>query len=99
VLGAAYLLWLYQRTMFGQVTNPANANLPDLNLREYVTLVPLVIWAFWIGLYPKPYFTILEQPVKQVVEQVSPNYYKPAAPVAQLPAGAPAQSAVPATGR
>jgi len=98
VLGAAYLLWLYQRVMFGQVTNPANANLPDLNLREYVTLVPLVIWAFWIGIYPKPYFTILEQPVKQVVEQVSPDYYKPAAPVAQLPTGTPAQAAVPAMG-
>ncbi len=88
VLGAAYLLWLYQRVMFGQVTNPANANLPDLNLREYVTLVPLVLWAFWIGLYPKPYFTILDQPVKQIVQQVNPDYYKPpATPVAKLPAG------------
>src|SRR5882724_6973275 len=47
VLGAAYLLWLYQRVMFGPVTNPANTNLPDLNLREYATLVPLILWAFW----------------------------------------------------
>jgi NADH-quinone oxidoreductase subunit M len=97
VLGAAYLLWLYQRVMFGQVTNPANTNLSDLNLREYVTLIPLVLWAFWIGLYPKPYFTILEQPVKQIVEQVNPDYYKkPVAPVgAQLPSGtqAPASAA------
>ena len=43
VLGAAYLLWLYQRVMFGPVTNPANEHLPDLNVREYATLIPLVI--------------------------------------------------------
>ena len=53
VLGAAYLLWLYQRVMFGSVTNPANEHLPDLNLREYATLVPLILLAFWIGIYPK----------------------------------------------
>ena len=45
VLGAAYLLWLYQRVMFGPVTNPANEHLPDLNVREYATLIPLVILA------------------------------------------------------
>ena len=38
ILGAAYLLWLYQRTMLGQVTNPKNLHLPDLNLRELATL-------------------------------------------------------------
>ena len=41
ILGAAYLLWLYQRVMFGPVTNPANEHLPDLNAREYATLIPL----------------------------------------------------------
>jgi len=57
VLGAAYLLWLYQRVMFGPVTQFANEELPDLNLREYATLVPLVILAFWIGIYPGSAFT------------------------------------------
>jgi NADH-quinone oxidoreductase subunit M len=78
VLGAAYLLWLYQRVMFGPVTNPANEHLPDLNMREYATLVPLVILAFWIGIYPKPLFTVLEQPVHQIMTQVNPDYYKTA---------------------
>src|SRR5205807_2878844 len=53
ILGAAYLLWLYQRVMFGTVTQPANEHLPDLNLREMATLLPLVFMAFWIGIYPK----------------------------------------------
>jgi len=75
VLGAAYLLWLYQRVMFGPVTNPANEHLADLNFREYATLIPLVLLAFWIGIYPKPLFRVLETPVRQIVEQVNPGYY------------------------
>jgi len=76
VLGAAYLLWLYQRVMFGSVTQFANEDLPDLNLREYATLVPLVLLAFWIGIYPKPFFALIEKPVQKIVEQVNPNFYQ-----------------------
>jgi len=76
VLGAAYLLWLYQRVMFGSVTNPANAALPDLNAREWATLLPLVVLCFWIGIYPKPFFRYLDVPVKQIVERVNKDYYK-----------------------
>jgi len=76
ILGAAYLLWLYQRVMFGSVTNPANERLPDLNAREYATLLPLVALAFWIGIYPKPLFAYLDQPVHEIVERVNPGYYK-----------------------
>ena len=63
VLGAAYMLWLYQRTMFGACENPKNQVLKDLNFREIMTLVPLIIWAFWIGVYPKPFFNVLDKPV------------------------------------
>jgi NADH-quinone oxidoreductase subunit M len=62
--------------MFGPVTQPANEQLPDLNLREYATLVPLVILAFWIGIYPKPFFAVIEKPVQRIVEQVNPNFYQ-----------------------
>src|ERR1700680_4507145 len=75
ILGAAYLLWLYQRVMFGNVTNPANEHLPDMNLREYATLLPLVALAFWIGIYPKPLFQVLDKPVAQLIERYSPGYY------------------------
>jgi NADH-quinone oxidoreductase subunit M len=75
VLGAAYLLWLYQRVMFGNVTNPANEHLPDLNWREYATLVPLIFFAFWIGIYPKPFFDVVKAPVDQIVQRVNPGYY------------------------
>ena len=68
------MLWLYQRTMFGKLDNPANAKLPDLNLREWATLVPLIIMAFWIGLYPAPFFRALDKPVTKLVLKVHPDY-------------------------
>ena len=48
VLGAAYMLWLYQRTMFGKVENPKNEKLADLDLREFATYAPLLVLAVWI---------------------------------------------------
>jgi NADH-quinone oxidoreductase subunit M len=75
VFGAAYLLWLYQRTMLGEVTNPKNLGLPDLSLRELAVFVPLIAWALWIGIYPQPYFQVLEKPVAQIVERVRPGYF------------------------
>jgi NADH-quinone oxidoreductase subunit M len=73
-LGAAYLLWLFQRTMLGDVSEK-NRLLPDLSVREIVVFAPLVIWAFWIGLNPQPYFHVLERPVANIVERVDPGYY------------------------
>ena len=78
VLAAAYLLWLYQRVFFGKVTNPKNEKLADLTPRELLTFTPLIILALWIGLYPKPFFEILEPPVHQLVEDVrGKDYFNP----------------------
>jgi len=49
--------------------------LHDLTPRELLTFAPLVIIAFWIGLYPKPFFQILEQPVNQIVYTVRGKDY------------------------
>src|ERR1041384_6280496 len=75
ILGAAYLLWLYQRTMLGQITNGKNLTIPDMNAREIAMFLPLIAWAIWIGVYPKPYFEILQKPVAEIVERVRPGYY------------------------
>jgi NADH:ubiquinone oxidoreductase subunit 4 (chain M) len=76
ILGAAYLLWLYQRTMLGQVTNAKNLGLPDLSVREWAVFLPLIAWALWIGVYPKPYFDVLDKPVTRIVERVRPGYFE-----------------------
>jgi NADH-quinone oxidoreductase subunit M len=95
ILAAAYLLWLYQRVFFGTVTNPKNEKLHDLTPRELLTFAPLVIIAFWIGLYPKPFFQILEQPVNQLVYTVRGKDYPGAQNVnaAIRPAGGAADAA------
>ena len=107
VLGAAYMLWLYQRTMFGACDKPENQALKDLNFREIATLVPLVIWAFWIGLYPKPYFKVLEPAITKIVERVNPDLLKaeqvlrstpqPSKSLPKVPDAANQEWAVPAT--
>jgi NADH-quinone oxidoreductase subunit M len=74
-LGAAYLLWLFQRTMLGENKNEKNHSLKDLNWREMLYFSPLLILAFWIGLAPKPFFTMLDRSVANVVERVQPGYY------------------------
>ncbi|BCW92754.1 MAG: NADH:ubiquinone oxidoreductase subunit M [Thermoanaerobaculum sp.] len=84
VLGAAYMLWMYQRVFFGEVVHEENKNLPDANLREQWTLIPLVVLCFWIGLYPKPFFKIMEPSIRRVVQVVEPQYLQ--APAASLPA-------------
>src|SRR5579884_1778596 len=97
ILGAAYLLWLYQRTMLGQITNGKNLSIPDMNLREIAVFAPLIVCAIWIGVYPKPYFDVLRQPVQEIVQRVRPDYFAgtpaPLAAAAPLPNPQPQSSA------
>jgi NADH-quinone oxidoreductase subunit M len=90
VLGAAYMLWMYQRVFFGEITVEENKHLKDANLREQWTLIPLIVLCFWIGLYPKPFFRIIEPAVTRIVQTVDASYLQ--APPAPAPAAAPAHA-------
>jgi len=74
VLGAAYMLWLYQRMMFNKLDNPANEKLMDLTRREIAIFVPIVLLCFWIGLYPKPFIEPMRPSIDKIVERVSPEH-------------------------
>ena len=72
----------YRLGMFGRPENPANKALPDLNLREFATFAPLIVLAFWIGIYPSFFTRYLDQPVNAIVEKVRTGYFE----AARLPA-------------
>ncbi|HEX16144.1 MAG TPA: NADH-quinone oxidoreductase subunit M, partial [Deltaproteobacteria bacterium] len=70
IWGAAYMLWMLQRVMFGPITNPENEKLRDLNLREILTLVPIVIMIFWMGIFPKFFFKKMDVSVAHYLKEV-----------------------------
>ncbi len=70
ILAAVYLLWSYQRVFFGKLENPANASLKDLNVREWVVLVPVVLFIVWIGFYPNTFLSKSEASTKQLIQQI-----------------------------
>jgi NADH-quinone oxidoreductase subunit M len=76
IFAAAYLLWMFQRTMFndrgdGEV-KPAFA-LKDLGAREIVSLVPLVVFVIWMGVYPQTFLEFLHVPVQVILDRVTPS--------------------------
>jgi NADH-quinone oxidoreductase subunit M len=70
ILAAVYLLYMFQKLFLGPVDKEENRVLLDMNLREIVTLVPLLIFIFWIGLYPSPFFNLMEASVAKLVENI-----------------------------
>jgi NADH-quinone oxidoreductase subunit M len=70
ILGAAYMLWMYQRVMFMEL-KPKNEKLIDLSWREAVTLIPLAVFVFWIGIFPNPFLGIMHETVRHLLEQVN----------------------------
>jgi NADH-quinone oxidoreductase subunit M len=70
VFAAVYLLWMWQRVMFGTNDNTANQNLKDISKREWIMLVPIVVFIVWIGVYPKTFTSISENSTKQLIEKI-----------------------------
>jgi NADH-quinone oxidoreductase subunit M len=68
ILGAAYMLWMFQRVMFGKITRPENEKLKDLNAREITILVPMVIVIFLMGIYPKLFFSKMDASVEKFIK-------------------------------
>ena len=70
VIAAAYNLRMLQRIAYGGTRNPDHSKLADLDLREILTLAPLLIFVFWIGLHPQPFTDVLHTSVQRLLEQV-----------------------------
>ncbi|WP_149537362.1 NADH-quinone oxidoreductase subunit M [Siccirubricoccus phaeus] len=69
VLGAAYMLYLYRRVIFGKLTKPDLRALLDLSPREYAVFAPLILLALWMGVYPQPFLDFFEASVAALVQR------------------------------
>jgi NADH-quinone oxidoreductase subunit M len=71
ILAAVYMLFMFQKLFLGPVTHEENKTLKDINWREIATLLPLLVFIFWIGLYPKPFFSLMAPAVEKLVALLS----------------------------
>jgi len=86
ILAAVYMLWMYQRVMFGKITNEENRHMTDLNAREVAYLLPILVMIFWIGVYPQTFLRKMDASVSAVVTQIET---KRQAALSGRPAGEP----------
>jgi NADH-quinone oxidoreductase subunit M len=70
ILGAVYMLWMYQRVFLGKVTDPANASMGDIGTRDRTVLIPIVIMMLWMGVYPAPFLRRMDASLEMVRKRV-----------------------------
>lgn len=71
IFAAVYLLWMYQRVVFGEVKNEKLRSLKDMNGREIFVLVPIFIFIVWIGIYPSTFLNISDKTTANIIKQVN----------------------------
>jgi NADH-quinone oxidoreductase subunit M len=71
VLGAVYLLWMYKRVMYGNITKDENRNLKDMTGREMAYLLPIIVFIVWIGVYPMPFLNKMDASVEHLLQVVN----------------------------
>ena len=69
ILGAAYMLWLYRRVIFGKLTKDDLKSIMDMNRREVAVFTPLLVLTILMGVYPGPFLEIIEVSVANLVDQ------------------------------
>jgi NADH-quinone oxidoreductase subunit M len=70
VLGALYMMWAYERVMWGPITHAVNSTLADLTTREIAVMVPLMLIILFMGLYPRPLLVRIEPSVASLINRV-----------------------------
>jgi len=84
IFAAVYMLWMFQRVMYGKVTHEENLRLSDMNGREIAYMLPILLFIFWIGVYPQPFLRRMDASVHAFVSRVEA---KRQAALAQSPPG------------
>jgi NADH-quinone oxidoreductase subunit M len=68
ILGAAYMLWLYRRVVFGRITREDLRGLLDMSPREHAVFAPLILLTLWMGIYPQSFLSFFEASVAALVQ-------------------------------
>jgi NADH-quinone oxidoreductase subunit M len=69
ILGAAYMLYLYRRVIFGKLEKEDLKSILDLKPREFAIFVPLIIVTLWMGIWPAPFLEVMDASVANLIEQ------------------------------
>jgi len=99
ILSAVYMLWMFQRVMFGELSNPKNQVLKDLNAREIVVMAPLIVLIFVMGVYPTPFIDKMNPAIEKLISQTKQKQIAHLAVPVQAPSApavVPAAPAMPA---
>lgn len=70
VLGAAYMLWLYRRVVFGELEKPDLKKITDLSRREVLIFAPIVLLVLWLGIYPLPFFNAMDDSIVHLLAHI-----------------------------
>ena len=70
VLSAVYMLWMFQRVVFGTTRNEENTKLKDLSVREIGLLLPIILFIVWIGVYPTTFLSKSEPTIQRIVKTI-----------------------------
>ncbi|HEY1584812.1 MAG TPA: NADH-quinone oxidoreductase subunit M, partial [Polyangia bacterium] len=73
ILSAVYMLFLFQKMMFGPVSNPRNRSLKDLSVRECAYFAPMIVAALWLGIYPSTFLSDIDPAVQKTVSELAPK--------------------------
>jgi len=73
IFGAAYMLWLYKRVVFGEIINKDLLKMPDLDKSELIILISLALPTLFFGFYPEPLLNTIEVSVKDLIEMYKIN--------------------------
>jgi NADH-quinone oxidoreductase subunit M len=71
IFAACYLLWMFQRVFFGELKDEVKHHMPELNMREWACVVPLMIMMVWMGVYTQTFLPAVTEANAKIVNQVS----------------------------
>ena len=96
ILSACYMLWMFQRVVFGPVTHEENQGLTDLSLRERFVFAPLLVLIFWMGVMPQPFLDRMQPALDRTIEMTQARAKQMSAWAASQASAAPGPRPVPA---